>query len=110
MPALGLARFEGLSSQSWLLTGVVGDAPARVAAALLFLAPMLGFVIAGAAFFLGEPWWRPLAVASAVVSLAGTALFPQAFSTGSTVGSVAVNAIVLYGILVAGWGATSATA
>lgn len=110
MPALGVARFEGVSSQSWLLTGILGDAPTRMAAGALFLVPMVGFVVAAAGFFLGEPWWRPLAVASAAISLAGTALFPQAFSTGSTVGSVAVNLVVLYGILVAGWGAAAATA
>ena len=54
------------------------------------------------------PWWRQVAVASAVVSLAATALFPRAFTTGSTVGSVAVNLVVLYGILVANWGADAA--
>jgi hypothetical protein len=44
-------------------------------------------------------------VASAAVSLLATALYPSAFTTGSTMGSVAVNVIVLYGILVTRWGA-----
>jgi UPF0716 family protein affecting phage T7 exclusion len=105
MPAWGIAQFEGVSSRSWLLTGVVGDGGARIAAGVLFLVPTVGFVAAAAGLMLGLPWWRQVAVGSAVVSLAATALFPQAFTTGSTAGSVAVNLVVLYGILVAGWGA-----
>lgn len=108
MPALGLTQFEGVSSRSWLLTGVVGESGARVAAGLLFLVPTVGFVAAAAGLLLGMPWWRQAAVVSAVVSLAATALYPQAFTAASTVGSVAVNVAVLYGILVAGWGADAA--
>lgn len=108
MPALGLTQFEGVSSRSWLLTGVVGESGARVAAGLLFVVPTVGFVAAAAGLLLGMPWWRQAAVVSAVVSLAATALYPQAFTAASTVGSVAVNVAVLYGILVAGWGADAA--
>jgi hypothetical protein len=75
---------------------------------VLFLAPTVGFVAAAAGLLLGMPWWRPVAVGSAAVSLAATALFPQAFTTGSAAGSVAVNLVVLYGILVAGWGSDAA--
>jgi UPF0716 family protein affecting phage T7 exclusion len=109
MPAWGIAQFEGVSSRSWLLTGLAGDGAARVAAGVLFLVPTLGFIAAAAGLLLGLPWWRQVAVASAVVSLAATALFPQAFATSSTVGSVAVDLLVLYGLLVAGWGIETAT-
>jgi hypothetical protein len=105
MPAWGIAQFEGVSSLSWLLTGIVGDGGTRLAAGGLFLVPTVGFVAAAAGLMLGMPWWRQVAVGSAVVSLAATALFPQALTTGSTAGSVAVNLVVLYGLLVAGWGA-----
>jgi hypothetical protein len=47
-------------------------------------------------------------VISAGLSLTATALYPQAFSPSSTAGSVAVNLVVLYGILVAHWGADAA--
>ena len=47
---------------------------------------------------------------AAAISLLATALYPQAFTTGATVGSVVVNLAVLYGILVAGWGAQGAAA
>ena len=108
MPAWGIAQFEGVSTRSWLLTGIVGDGGARVAAGVLFLVPTVGFVAAAAGLMLGMPWWRQVAVGSAVVSLAATGLFPQAFTTGSTAGSVAVNLVVLYGVLVAGWGTDAA--
>jgi hypothetical protein len=109
MPAWGITQFEGVSSRSWILTGLVGEGASRAAAGLIFLVPTLGFVAAAAGLLTGQPWWRQAAVASAAVSLAGTALFPQAFATSSTVGSVAVNLAVLYGLLIAGWGAETAS-
>ena len=108
MPAWGIAQFEGVSSRSWLLTGIAGDGGARLAAGVLFVVPTVGFVVAAAGLLLGMPWWRQVAIASAAVSLTATALYPGAFTTGATVGSVAVNVVVLYGILVAGWGADAA--
>ncbi len=110
LPALGLARFDGVSGSSWLLTGTLGDGAARILAVGLFAVPTVGFVAAAVGLLLGQPWWRPLAVASAGVSLAATALYPQAIPTGSTVGSVAVNLVVLYGVLIADWGASPAGA
>jgi hypothetical protein len=47
---------------------------------------------------------------TAGVSLAATAVFPHAFPAGSTVGSIAVNLLVLYGVVIAGWGADAAPA
>ena len=105
LPAWGIAQIEGASSGSWLLTGILGDGGARLAAGLVFLVPTVGFLAAAAGLLTGQPWWRQVAVGSAAVSLAGTALFPQAFPTASTVGSVAVNLALLGGILLAGWGA-----
>lgn len=107
MPALGIARFEGTSGGSWLLGGILGDGGSRLVAAGLFAAPTIAFVVAAAGLMLGQPWWRAVAVAAAAVSLAATALYPQAFPAGSTAGSLAVNAAILYGILVAGWGSTA---
>lgn len=110
IPALGLARFEGTAGGSWLLGGVLGDGGSRLVAVGLFAVPTVGFVAAAAGILLGQPWWRPVAVASAGASLAATALFPQAFPAGSTAGSIAVNVLVLYGIVIAGWGAEIAGA
>lgn len=109
MPALGVATFEGVSSRSWALTPAAGEGVARLFGGVLFLVPMAGFLVAAAGLLTGQAWWRQVAVGSATISLLATALYPQAFTTGSTVGSVAVNLVVLYGVLVAGWGAQAPT-
>ncbi len=105
LPAWGIAKLEGVSSSSWLLTGIAGDGGARLAAGVVFIVPTLGFIVAAAGLLTGQPWWRQVAVGSAAVSLAGTVLFPQAFPLSSSIGSVVVNLAVLGGILVADWGA-----
>jgi hypothetical protein len=95
-------------SQRWLVSTVIGDGAARPVAGAVFLVPTVGFLVAAAGLLIGQPWRRGIAVASAALSMLGTALYPNAFPTGSTIGSVAVNLVVLYGILVAGWGAEAA--
>ena len=110
LPATGAVSFEGMSGHSWLLSPTIGDGGARVVAGLLFVVPTAGFVAAAGGLLLGQPWWRQVAVASAAVSLGATAMYPQAFPTSSTIGSVAVDLAVLYGILVAGWGAEAGAA
>jgi hypothetical protein len=105
LPAWGVARIDGVSSRSWLVSALAGEHVGRLVAGVVFLVPTVGFVIAAAGLLTGQPWWRGVAVASAAVSLLATALFPNAFPTGSTLGSVTINLVVLYGILVAGWGA-----
>ena len=110
MPAFGLASFQGVSGRSWALTAVLGDGGARMISGVLFIVPMVGFLLAAGGLVTGQPWWRQVAVGSAAISLLATALYPQAFTTGSTIGSVVVNVGVLYGILVASWGAQGAAA
>ena len=110
MPAFGVASFQGVSGRSWALTAVIGDGGARLVCGVLFVVPMVGFVLAAVGLLTGQAWWRQAAVGSAAISLLATALYPHAFTTGSTIGSVIVNVAVLYGILVAGWGAQGAAA
>jgi len=104
LPAWGVAQFEGVSSRSWVLSPALGVDGARLVAGAAFLVPTAGFLMAAAGLLLGEPWWRQVAVGSAVASLLCTAVFPGAFPAGSTIGSVAVNVIVIVGIGLAGWG------
>ena len=110
VPVLGLARFEGVSSGSWLLSSTAGEGAARLVAICLFAVPTAGFIAAAVGLLLGQSWWRSVAVAAAATSLAASTLYPQALPVSSTVGSVAVNVVVLYGILVAQWGAEAAGA
>jgi hypothetical protein len=108
LPAWGIARFDDVSSRSWLVSLVAGEPVGRWVAGLVFLIPTLGFVVVAAGLLTEQPWWRAVAVACAAVSLLATAVFPQALPTGSTIGSVALNGILLFGVLVAGWGAEAA--
>jgi hypothetical protein len=110
MPALGLARFEGVSGGGWLLSGGAGEGAARVMAVGLLALPIAGFVMAAVGLLLGQPWWRSVAVASSAASLAASALYPQAFPLSSTIGSTVLNVVILAAILVAGWGAGAAAA
>ena len=110
MPVLGLARFDGVASGSWLLSSTAGEGVARVVAVALFVVPTVGFIAAAVGLLLGQPWWRSVAVASAATSLAASALYPQALPVSSTIGSVAIDGLVLFGVLVAGWGADAAAA
>ena len=103
MPAWGIAKFEGMSSHSWLLTDLVGDGAARLVGGALWFVPMVGFVAATAGFLLGVGWWRPVAVGSAAISLVALVLFFDALPVSSRVGCVGVDLAVLYGLLVAGW-------
>ena len=46
MPALGVATFQGVSGRSWAMTAVIGDGGARLVGGVLFIVPMVGFLLA----------------------------------------------------------------
>ncbi len=103
LPAWGVTRFEGLSSRSWMLDGAIGEGASHLVGGALWLAPLLGFVLAAAGLFGGQGWWRQVAVASALVSLLAIALFWDALPAGSRFGAIAVDVVVLAGLLVVDW-------
>jgi hypothetical protein len=53
---------------AWALSRLVGDPGARLVAAVLCSLVAAAFVVSGVALALGQPSWRPIAVAAAVVS------------------------------------------
>jgi hypothetical protein len=75
------------SASSWLLgqAGALGT--------VLWAVTLVGFILAGLAVFIGLGIWRPLAIASAVISLVTMALFWHF--------SMIIGAVVDVGILVA---------
>lgn len=97
----------GGSSTSWLLSPVLGRATGIVEGGL-WLLPGIGFVVAAGMLVGNVELWRPVALASATMSLLVIALFPGQLPAGSTVGAVAVNAAVLLGLLVLNWPAAEA--
>lgn len=94
-----------LAARSWLLPAL--QAPEATAIAMTFwVLAMLGFVAAALIFWgivLPGEAWRPLAVGSALVSLAGMVVFYGTWPIFNTVASLAVNAAVLFTQLVARW-------
>jgi hypothetical protein len=97
---------------SWILTGAAGPTMTQVIGATLWTAAIIGFAaLAGVVVgWLPEAWWAPLAVGSAVVSLAGLLFFPIAFPTFSSIGAFVVNAAVLAAVLWYHWAPTDLTA
>jgi hypothetical protein len=105
VPCLGIAQW-GQSSRSWLLTNLIGDTPTRAIGSLLWLAATVGFIAAGFGIWAGQPWWRTLAVGSAVISLLTLALFGGGL-IGSAVNAAAFDVIVLVALLLLRWPPTS---
>ncbi len=108
--SLGLLQVLGVSAiqpawrgDSWLF-GMDGTG-AAILAAVLWTAAIVGFVVlAGIVVgWLPDGWWVPLAIGSALVSLAGLALFPAAFPTTSLVGAVIVDVALVAAVLWLRW-------
>ena len=107
LPALGLDASPTWNSYSWLLTGLIGQPAANVLSIVIWLAAIVGFLLASLALMgWGVPheWWRPLAVVSAIISLIGVILFWNAFAAGfNKAGAITVDLAVLIGLLVLHW-------
>ena len=95
----------GWSGESWLLTRVLGDAATRAISTLLYGLACLGFVAAGAGLLLGQPWFRPMMLRSAVVSLVAiggfwdgkTSQIVEKGIIGFTISLLVVIALVVFG-------------
>jgi hypothetical protein len=107
LPALGLDASPTWNSYSWLLTNAIGQKAANVVGIVIWLAAVVGFILAGLALLgWGMPyaWWRPLAIVSAVISLIGVILFWNAFASWfNKAGAITVDVAVLVALLVLHW-------
>lgn len=90
---------------SWILSAVGGTGVTQALGTVLWLLALVGFVVLGGVVlgWLPASWWQPLAIGSAVVSLAGLLLFPSAFPVMSTIGALALDVVVLAAVLWLGW-------
>lgn len=100
VPTLGLAQW-GLAGRSWLLSGHVPDMMVKIIGSALWLLALVGFVAAGAGVWGQQEWWRGLAVASAVVSLLGLALFAEPLQPIYSAGLMDI--VILVALLLARW-------
>lgn len=93
------------NGDSWLLTGTLGTTATQAVGGVLWTAAIIGFAAVAATVvgWLPAAWFQPLAVGSAVASLAGLLLFPVAFPTFSTIGALVVDVAVLAATIWYGW-------
>ena len=94
-----------LAARSWLVPSLAGDTATTIAAAF-WIVSLVGFVIAAMSFWgvvLPGSVWRPLAVASALVSIAGIACFFGTWPMFYSLAALSVNVAVLVGVLWLHW-------
>lgn len=92
------------AARSWAMPWL-GSAATWIAAAF-WLVAMVGFVAAALAFWgilLPPEWSRTLAVASAIVSLAGLIAFAGTWPVTTTFAALAVDIAVLVAVLALDW-------
>ena len=99
-PWVGRARW-GQAGHSWLLSGRVPDIVVLVVGDALWLVAMFGFMVAGGGILGQHEWWRALAVASAVVSLLGLALFGRPIQPVYSAGLMDI--VILVALLLVHW-------
>ena len=94
-----------LSARSWILPSLPAGT-ATTAASVFWILSLAGFVITAMSFWgLVMPGgvWRPLGVASALVSIAGITLFFGTWPMFNTLAALAVNVAVLVAVLWLHW-------
>ncbi len=92
------------AARSWLFPSLSASAAAAVASAFWILS-LLGFVAAALSFWGPLPGsaWRPLAIASAAVSLTGIVLFFGTWPAFNAFAAVAMNLAVLISLAWLRW-------
>jgi hypothetical protein len=77
--------------------------PAGKSLALIWLIPLVGFVIGTLGLWTGQEWWRPVLAVSSVASIAAVLPWWGVMPTFSYLGAIAVDIAVLVGIFTP-WG------
>ena len=92
-------------ARSWLVPSLQGNTAATVAATF-WLVSLIGFVAAALSFWailVPGDVWGPLAVGSAIVSLAGIVLFFGTWPMFNTIAALVANIAVLVAVLWLHW-------
>jgi hypothetical protein len=90
-----------LAARSWLVPSL-SAASATMLASAFWIASMVGFVVAAMSFagvIVPDGVWRPLAVASALVSMVGIVLFFGTWPMFNTLAALGVDVAVLVAVL-----------
>lgn len=92
-----------VSGHSWLLSGILGDEPVKWLGTLAATIALVIFVAAGVGLLGQTTWWRPLAIAGSVVSLALVAALWDGLPVSSAFFALAFDLVVLAALLFAHW-------
>ena len=101
----GRQHGDWLAARSWLVPSLPADTATTLASAF-WIVSLIGFVIAAMSFWgvlVPGDVWRPLAVASALVSIAGIVLFFGTWPMFNTLAALGVNVAVLVAVLWLHW-------
>jgi hypothetical protein len=91
---------SGLSAgHSLLSSSITLDSPVGRAASLLWVLALVLTVGAGAGLLFQQEWWAALSVAAAICSLLAIGPWLNVLPVGSGIGAVAVDVVVLGGLL-----------
>ena len=108
LPVFGHTLSRTHSTHSWLLSELLGSAPATVFCLALSLISLLGFLGAGlslAGWGLSQTNWESLTIAASLLSLLSLVLFWNSypFLVPNKVGVIAVDAFAILSILLLRW-------
>ena len=101
----GTPTGDWLAARSWLVPSLPADT-ATTLASTFWVVALVGFIIAAMSFWgvvIPGNVWRPLAVASALVSIAGITFFFGTWPMFNTLAALAVNVAVLAAVLWLRW-------
>lgn len=105
-PMLSGAMKLDASGHSWLLTGMFGDAATRALATALAAAVTASFVLVAGGIVLQTTWWRGLAIAAAVGSVALVVLLWDGLPTSPAASALAFDVVVLAALMLFHWPST----
>lgn len=94
-----------VAARSWLVPSLSGGTATALASAF-WIASLVGFVITAMSFWgvvVSSEVWRPLAVASALVSAAGIVLFFGTWPMFNTLAALGMNVAVLVAVVWLRW-------
>ena len=63
------------TGESWILSGFLSESVTQLISTLGYSVSLIGFVAGGVALILGRDWWRPITLASAIISSVTVVLF-----------------------------------
>ena len=93
------------AARSWLVPALPADTATTLAGAF-WIVSLVGFVVAAMSFsdvLIPDNVWRPVAVASALVSIAGVTCFLGTWPMFNTLAALGVNVAVLVAVVWLGW-------